>query len=183
MTNLQQYQLWIGLGFAALLVVFFIVAFFTKDQLSVGQIQILRFLSSLCAGFAGALIAGDALVKGDVPIGAAGTLAISGTAGFALFFLVWLTFDRTIVPPDSFSIRIPDGIQFKDVVNVIASQDGAVAELIGFLPEEASAILDGHQLTCKSPEEALELLRNLARTTIRSYDVSRHSALITLKVK
>jgi hypothetical protein len=183
MTPLQQYQLWIGLGFAVLLVLFFIVAFFTKDQLSPGQLQILRFLASLCAGFSGALITGQALVQGDVPLGAAGKLVISGSAGFALFFLVWLTFDRTVTLPDSYNISIPEGLAFKSAVNVIASQDGAVAELVGFSAEETSSALNGQMLNCRSPDEALRLLRNLAKIDIPPYDVSRNGALITLRVR
>ena len=182
MTILQQYQLWIGLGFVALLVIFFIIAFFTRENLSPSQLQIMRFLTSLCAGFAGALITGEALVQGKVPIGTGGSLAISGTAGFALFFLIWLTFDRTIKAPDSYNIRIPDGLAFKSAVNVIASQDGAVADLDGFSLEERTALLNGQALRCKTPEEAIKLLRSLARTRIRPYEVHRNGAEITFKI-
>lgn len=84
----EPYQLRIGLGFAAALVISLFVAFFTKERLSDGQRQILRFLCALCAGFSSALITGDALFKLDTGWGETSKLAVSETAGAALFFTV-----------------------------------------------------------------------------------------------
>jgi hypothetical protein len=92
LSPLQQYQLWIGLGLLLLLLTFIIVAFF-KPVLTADQRSILRFLSALCGGFAGAFITGDALFK---MTGKTSTseYAISGAAGFALFFVTWMFFSK-----------------------------------------------------------------------------------------
>ena len=88
MSQLQQYQLWIGVGFTSFLIVFLMIAFFKGGELTIQQAQILRFLSALCAGFAAAAFGGEAAVTVNQTIGQGGKLAASGTAGFALFFAV-----------------------------------------------------------------------------------------------
>jgi len=55
-------------GFVALLIAFLIVAYFTQERQGASHGQILKFLCSLCAGFAGGLITGEALFKFDTQI-------------------------------------------------------------------------------------------------------------------
>src|SRR5438309_10791029 len=88
MTMLQSSQFLAGLVFVAILVLFLMIAFFRAGKLTDGQNKILRFLCSLCAGFAGALFTGEALFRLTTDVGRTGNLVISGTAGAALFFAV-----------------------------------------------------------------------------------------------
>jgi len=84
----------IGTGFSAGIILFLMITFFVKDSSSSTQYNTLRFLTALCAGFAGASFAGEALFSLDTNMGDGTKLAISGTAGFALFFTVWFTYPK-----------------------------------------------------------------------------------------
>jgi hypothetical protein len=87
-TRNMSLQLWIAVFFLFILVVFLIVAFFTRP---VAQFTILRFLSSLCGGCAAWFISGDVFLKMSGQM-SGGKYAISGTAGCALFLVVWFFF-------------------------------------------------------------------------------------------
>src|SRR5438045_1433594 len=114
MNILQQYQFWVGFGLVLLVVVFFIVAFFIAPNMTRGQYTILKFLAALCAGCAGSLLTGEALFRIEGAMGAQTKYLFSGTAGFALFGLVWLIFPRFSPPPDpnSFHAALPSGVTF-----------------------------------------------------------------------
>lgn len=175
-SSLQDVQLWVGFGFVLLLIVFLMTAFFTKETLSDGQRQILKFLCSLCAGFAGALITGTALFSLNSQFGGGTTLAISGSAGCALFFAVWFTFDNVARPPDAFHFRIPQNWNFQQVADAIARQDGSVAEFNGFQPTELAAPIDSREMHARTVHAALLSLRSLAGgAQVREYRVE-HSA-------
>ena len=183
MTILQTYQLWIGFGFVALLVIFLIVAFFGKDKIGSAQVQILRFLCSLCAGFAGALITGEALFKMNLTTGSNGTIAIQGAAGAALFFAVWFTFKLVVPPPDAYNVSIPDGWKFNDTVKTLVKRDGAVADFIGFTQEELEAPLRGQELHTKTLIDSLRALRLLSTATpIREYQIEFQAPTYRLRI-
>ncbi len=170
---LDAYRLWVGVGFALLLVTFLIVAFFRSPRMTDGQREILRVLSSLCAGFSGFLIAGEALFRMDARLGSGGTLAVSGTAGFALFFAVWYGFSRTFKAPDAFSISIPDGWTFEQTARAIATNDKAVAEFEGFTPAQLAQPLASQTVRTDTPEDAMRALRLLAKSgAIPEYQVT-----------
>ena len=84
MTSLQ----WIGLAFVVGLVTFMITTFFVAKDLTEDQRRTMKFLTSLCAGFAGGLFTGDALFRLTADWDAV-DLLLTGTAGFASFF-AWL---------------------------------------------------------------------------------------------
>jgi hypothetical protein len=89
--------LWIGLAFTAALVVFLMVSFFVmrKDtDISQAAYNTLHFLTALCSGFAGGFLAGEALFRWEQQLAGGAKLLISGTAGFALFFLLWLRYPQ-----------------------------------------------------------------------------------------
>jgi len=186
MSGFQAYQLWIGFGFALLLVIFLIVAFFKKGELTHAQWAILRFLSSLCAAFAGALITGDALFKLDGTMGPNTKYAISGTAGFALFFVVWFFFPKPPSKPqfkDGFHFSVPNGWTFRQVVEAIVQLDSAVAEYDGFKPEELNTALGARELHADTVKDAIGALRSIApQDAIRKYsvDYSRPTYRLTI---
>ena len=184
MSVLQTYQLWIGLGFALFLVIFLMVAFFAKERLTVDQRQILRFLCSLCAAFSGALITGDALFSMDSTIEASTKIAISGTAGFALFFAVWFTFQTVVPPADAFSFSVPEGWTFQRTVETLVRTDNSVANFIGFSPNELGALLRAGRVERETVAEALRALRLLAMpNAVRDYDVEFQSPTYLLRVR
>ena len=171
---------WIGLAFVGLLVIFFMVVFFIRD-LTPTQQQVFRFLSALCAGFAGGLLVGQATFAMNITKGQGSTLAVGGTTGFALFFAVWYGFRQVVPapppppppPPNSFNFTVPNGWTFKDAVDSIAKSDNAIAKLGGFLDPELNSRLRGQELHTKDAREALLVLRDLAATgSIRQYTVT-----------
>lgn len=183
MTSLQMYQLWIGLGFALLLVLFLMFAFVRGQQLNGGQQTILRVLCALCAGFAGALITGDALFKLRTPLGQGGEMLVSGTAGAALFFVVWFGI-KPLVFPDAFHIKFPDGLPFRAAAETIVQKDGAVSDYVGFQPNELAAPVQERELRARDAAHALRLLRNITKTAgaVRSYTVTFNDSVYRLTV-
>ena len=83
-------HLWVAVLLLSILV-FLIVAFFTRPTLTDAQFTILRFLSALCAGCAAWFISGEVLFNMSGQM-SGGKYAISGTSGFALFLVVWFFF-------------------------------------------------------------------------------------------
>lgn len=183
MTALQQYQLWIGFFFALLLVVFFIVAFFKAKTLTADQRSILKFLAALCAGFAGALITGDALFRLQGNLGASTNVAVSGTAGAALFFTVWFFFPKVSGFPDAFHFSVPQGWTFRHTVLVLAQQEGAVPDYDGLTQDELDTVLTAGHLRTTDVTSAIRNLRSFATKPIRAYDVIFEDAQYKLRLK
>jgi hypothetical protein len=95
--------LWIGLGFVAVLVVFLMVTYYAPitGSISPAAYNNLRFLTSLCAGFAGALITGEVFLHWEQQLPGGAKVGLSAAAGAALLALVWLTYPRPPKPPAS----------------------------------------------------------------------------------
>lgn len=173
-----------GLGFTGVLVIFLIIAFFRGGNLAHAQLQILRFLMSLCAGFSGGLLTGDALFRLSTSFGHAGNLVVSGAAGCALFFTVWFTFKVALIPKDGICFSIPEGWTFKAAVGALAKGEKVFVEFVGFEPHELSAPLEPHEVRAWTIEEALKDLRMLANDPIiKPYVVQRDGQTIGLRRK
>ncbi len=184
LTSLKDAMLWISFGFVLLLVLFLMLAFFLKDRLSDAQRSILRFVCALCAGFAGFFMTGEALFRLATRLGNGTNLVVSGSAGAALFFAIWFTYDRgRPTPPDGINIRIPSQWSFQRTALARAQQDGAVVEFEGFQAEELSALLEPQELRSATVGEALLALRLLAGTPIRQYRVEHRAPVYVLTVK
>lgn len=84
------YQFFAGVFFAALCVVFLVMAFRKKSDPNAMQQDIVHFICALCAGAAGAFITGSALLSANYTYSQGNTLAFQGSAGVALFALVFL---------------------------------------------------------------------------------------------
>jgi len=186
MNILQQYQLWIGFGFAVLLVIFLIVAFFKAPNMTPSQHTILRFLAALCAGFAGALISGEALFRMEG--GTAGVkYLVSGTAGFALFFVVWFFFPKPTAPvaPDRFHASLPAGWTFEQAAKTFAQRDSAIVTFDGFTSQELNAKLSPAEIDTKTIGEAIQRLRLITITpnAVRDYDIKYENSIYHLNPK
>jgi hypothetical protein len=164
--------LWIGFGFLAALVVFLIISFFIKDTSSPTQYNTLHFLTALCAGFAGGFLTGDALFKLDGTMANGIKVGLTGTAGFAAFFLIWLTYPkRTLpVPKNAFNVTIPNGWTFEAAVDRIVKAAQGVHEFKGFSKEQLAYTLEGREIKTPSAVEAIKRLRYLCKQ-LPEYDV------------
>lgn len=165
-------QIWIGFAFFATLLVFLIFAFFKTGGISTQQSQILRLLSALCAGFGGAFLTGEAVVKIDAEYPGL-KMAVSGTAGVGLFLLVWFTWKSLLKDQiaDSFSFSIPQGWTFEQVARTIAISGSGTIEFINFPADKLAIILPSQEIHTDDAKQALKRLRHLA-SDIPNYTVT-----------
>ncbi|MBI2496995.1 MAG: hypothetical protein HYV75_03400, partial [Opitutae bacterium] len=92
----------VSLVFTGVLVLFLMAAFFFHEHIGPQHQQILRFLSSLCGGFAGGFFTGDLAVKSQLAFAQENPLAVGATGGAAVFFLVFFFYGRAslLAAPD-----------------------------------------------------------------------------------
>ena len=179
-------QFWIGVAFASILLVFFMVAYFKSKDMTRVQWQILRFFGALCAASAGAFLAGGALFQATGNAGAM-NYAISGTTGFALFFVVWFTWVAYEPTPLLLDMRISFSVQegspFVQTVNALVDLDNSFVDMIGFSQDELNTPLRARHLTTPSVKAALEQLGRLAPPgAIRSYEVQGPPPAYSLRI-
>src|SRR2546423_6824241 len=124
------------------------ITFFVKDTSSQAQYNTLHFLTSLCAGFAGGFFTGEALVHFEQTIGQGGKLVGSGTAGCALFFVLWFSYPKRQPPPpppapliDRTKVSFGDGWTFQQAAQSIVDSVKAIVHFEGFSREQLSAKL------------------------------------------
>ncbi|MEW8050186.1 MAG: hypothetical protein AB2809_07395 [Candidatus Thiodiazotropha sp.] len=154
-------QLWIGLGFTAALVAFLMITYFAMDTSTPAQYNTLRFLTALCGGFAGGFLAGEALFSLNKEITGGTKLVISGTAGFALMFTIWLTYPNRERKPleDSIQLSIPNGLTFEQAARSIIKISRGVINFDGFTSEQLSIKLPATDINAPSVKDALTQLR------------------------
>ncbi|HZR31144.1 MAG TPA: hypothetical protein VFA76_04750 [Terriglobales bacterium] len=176
--------LWIGFSFLALLVIFLICSFFFAPRLTDDQRGTLKLLSSLCAGFSGGFLTGGALFEMHKTAGTT-TFGISGTAGCALFLVVWFFYPRVFKLDDGFEFSIPNGWTFRDTVDRMAQTRHGVSEWRGFTAQEMSALIQRRQISSESLSDAIGQLRLMTVTpdAVRPYDVTREGAVYRLTVR
>ena len=165
-------RVWIGVAFGAALVIFLMVAYFKARNITDGQLVILRFLSALCAGCMGASFAGEALFEASGKTGTGLDIVVSGTAGFALFLVVWFTTKRTILPADAFNYTPPGSSTFEENATAIAQADGAVVEFKNFTSKHLATEVRSQQLNCDDAADALRHLGKLAVSSLPKYTVT-----------
>jgi hypothetical protein len=168
--------LWIALGFVALLVVFLMITYLKRDTSSANQHNTLRFLTALCSGFAGAFFTGDALFRLDQQLTSGAKIGVSGTAGFALFFVVWFTYGKWSPsalpsPPDRFRLSIPEGWTFEQSVRVVAQTARGNVEFHGFQKEQLSVKMRATDLDGSDAQDALTKLWYAAYDGLPKYRV------------
>lgn len=173
-------QLWIAFGFLALLVIFLIITVIIRDKLSSNQVNTLRFLTSLCAGVAGSFFAGDALFQLDAALANGVKLAISGTAGFALFLTVWFTYKPVFNLTPGFNFKVLNGWTFQQTVMAIMEANESLSEFIGFGKDDLSLKLTERELNADSALEALKKLRFL-NSSLPNYSVTLNNNLYKIE--
>lgn len=176
--------LWIGFGFLALLIIFVIGSFFLTPKLTADQRGTLKFLSSMCAGFAGGFLTGGALFEMRKATGGT-TLTVSGTAGFALFLVVWFFYPKVFKLDDGFEFSIPSGWTFREAVEAMTSTENGVNEFQGFTVDELKAPLQGRKISSKSLGAGIQQLRliTLRAEAVRPYEVTKQDTVYRLTVR
>jgi hypothetical protein len=175
-------QQWIAFGFAALLIVFLIIAYFVGQRLEPQQWQILRFLCALTAAFAGWFISGAVVVEYAQELAGGGRLTAQGSAGMGLFLLVWFGFKTVSHPPPDLSFSVPAGWTLEQAATALAEHDASKVDLRALNNSERSAPLEAAELRTRTVLKALQTLGNLAKTTaIRPYTVTYDPPIYTFR--
>jgi hypothetical protein len=161
--------LWIGLGFVAALVAFLMVTFFVtlkQDTVSATAYNNLRFLTALCGGFAGGFLAGEALIRWEQQMPGGAKLFLSGTAGFAILFLVWLTYPTrpppapaNPLPNEYVKMNIPADLSFEQAARVIVKPTQRTISFEGFDQGQLATEMPDMEIEAPTFREALEQLR------------------------
>lgn len=171
--------LWIGFGFLAALVIFLGVTIYFPPKDNTGRAT-LKYLTALSAGFSGGFLTGDALFKYHQQIGGA-DIAISGTAGCALFFTVLLLHDTVLRLDPGVAVDVPAGWTFRGTVETVA---GAACEYINFRPEELQTPTRAAKLNAKTPEGLILQVRLItaADNAVRPYKVQKQDGAYRLTI-
>jgi hypothetical protein len=177
-------QLWIGFGFLTALVIFLIVSFFLAPRLTNDQRGTLKFLTALCAGVAGGFLSGASVFQGEWTTPTS-KIALSGTAGFALFFVVWFFYPKVFKLDDAVALQIPPNCSFRQAVDLTAQSASAAADYRGFQPAELGAPMVAEHVSAKTLEELIGVLRLKTSSpgAIRDYKVARNGAVYRLTVE
>jgi len=163
------------------------VAFFWAPYQTPGQWNILRLVNALCAGCAGGFLIGEATlhITGEIATGVQAT--IDGTAGIAIFLIVWFTYQKYIPSPtlpEAQNLSVPEGWTFKQAADAIARQNASVIQYFGFTEAELKTVLRGQELQSDTAIGLLKALRGLAATNaIREYEVSFHKPVYEMRVR
>lgn len=180
-------QLWIGFGFLVALVAFLIISYFVELKQSSTRRAILQFLTSLTAGFAGGFLSGSSIFDASWT-SPTSRIALSGTAGFAIFFAVWFSYQKMFPPPgltaeNSLPLDIPEGWSFKDVVDTLAKKDKSAVDYQGFTSEELNTKIKSQTLNAKSYIGLIQAARLLPVSgTIRPFTADKVGNIYILRV-
>ena len=151
-------QLWIGFGFLVALVLFLLVAFFAFEKLSPDRRRQIKFLTALCAGMAGGFISGGTVFEAASTT-TAWRFALSGTAGFALFWGVFLLYDRGFQPTDDVQFNLPTGATFQQAAGAAAQLAGVVVDFNDLTPAELGAPMTVGHIRADNLEQLFTILR------------------------
>lgn len=168
---MQSVRIWTGLGFAAAVVVFLMVAYFIPPK-TTNASQILRALVSIMAGAAGAFLTGGIAIQINGQISDGLNIALTASGGTGLFVLIWLTWEKVTNTP-GFHIAFPVGVTFAAAAATIGEAVQARVHMLGFTPAESGATIVTTDLKARDPVGALRSLRDyFAPHAIRSYTVT-----------
>lgn len=176
--------LWIGFGFLIFLLLFLTITFFVKN-ITQSQYNTLHFLTALSAAFLGSFITGDALFRLDYEMANGFKLAISGTAGCALFFTIWFTYPKynlNKIIDDAFCLSIPEGWSFQNAIRSIVSTTKGVCEFSGFTDEQLNLPLNSYELKTSSALELMKRLKYLS-SNLPEYEVTLLDNVYFIKAK
>lgn len=175
-------QLWIAVGFTTLLLVFLMITFFKKDTSSATQYKTLRFLTSFCGAIAGILFAGEALISYSKEIASGTKLTLSGTAGFAVFFLVWLTYGKRAddsLPPN-IKMSFPSGWTLEQCAKAIGNALNVSITFRSFSKEQLDFSFPQINISAQDIVQALNQLKHYANGAF-DYSVQQEDGIYIIK--
>jgi hypothetical protein len=143
-------NLWIALGFLAALVTFLGVTIYFPPRDNTGRAT-LKFFTALSAGFSGGFFTGNALFKYQQQIGGT-NIAISGAAGCALFFTVWLIYPKVFKLADAIAVDVPAGWTFRGTVETVARTP---CEHVNFRADELQAVTRAAKVSAATVQGAI----------------------------
>jgi hypothetical protein len=166
-------QLWIGFGFLTALVIFLIVSFFVTPRLTDDQRKTMKFLTALCAGVSGGFLSGASVFDATWTTPTT-KIALSGTAGFALFFVVLIFYNRVFIPDDAVEFEIPANSTFRQAADIAAQLGGVLIDYQALNANElATPMVPGH-ISCKTFRDLFKILRLKTKIagSVRDYRVT-----------
>ena len=98
---------------------------------------------------------------------------MSGTAGFALFFVVWFTFGKWggPPPPNRFRVSIPEGWTFEQTARVIVQSARGSPDFRGFQASQLAVKMHASDIDADDAQGALSKLRYSAYDGLPNYRV------------
>jgi hypothetical protein len=176
-------QLWIGVGFLVALIIFVMVAFFAAPKLTSDQRKAIKFLAALCAGVSGGFISGASVFDASWTTPTS-TVALSGTAGFALFFVVFFFYDRIFAPDDGLDFDIPSGATFKTASDAAAKLAGVNVDYQDLSSTELSEQLSEGHIKCDTFDQLLRILqiKTVTPGAIRKFNVTEANNIYRIVV-
>ena len=180
MLDLQTATFVVGVGFAGGLLYFLNQAFFSELPDTERRRTIVSFMCAVCAGSCGAFFTGTALLSADVHLANGLKLTFSGSAGIALFALVFLllrpAIERRVQGQPNKVISPGTNTPFEMVAEQLAHEAGGSIDLSGFTTAERHQLLRSDSLRCATMLEAKQSLDRLQRLvpagSVRKYSVS-----------
>ncbi len=188
---MSQAQLgWIGLGIIIFGLLFLAVAFFAIPDFSRSRANVVRFFAAIVAGFAGGFLTGSALFDASWT-SPGGKVAISGTAGFALFLVVMVFYNKfapdgdELLAGESVHFDLPEGWNFQQVIRGLAQYRNSGADFVGFKKPELDAAMLAQAIETKSMVDAMLAARSITVkiSAVRAYDVQKVGGMYVLKVR
>ena len=189
MSEAQRYAFFAGVAFALVAVAFLWRVFFsTLPETRIKRI-IVVFMCAFCAGCAGGFFTGSALLDATVAMGPGSKLAFSGSAGIALFALVFLLLRKFIddpaqspptpaPPPGPPKSTVTPGTKspLSQVAERLASEVDATVDLSVLNDAERQLVPESVKLSCGTVDEASQSLTKLQHLvkppgSIRAYKV------------
>lgn len=179
MLETAQMQFLAGVIFAAVALAFLWKAFFTTVSLQPLHYDIIHFVCSFCAGAAGAFFTGAAILSADVPLGGGGKLAFQGSAGVALFALVFFVFrlKKGANQDAAVGAKVAIGTEnpFSQVANALADEAGATIDMSVLSVDEKAVVPRSAELRCGNLQQAHQSLIRLGELvspgSVRPYRV------------
>ena len=191
MLDTASLQFFAGVFFTAVALAFLWKAFFSGVPLQPLHYDIVHFVCSFCAGAAGAFFTGAAIVQANVDLSGGGKFVFQGTAGVALFALVFFIFrfkrGTQTQAPSSSTIAIGTQTPFSQAAEALADEAGATIDLSQLTDDERGVVPSGASLRCGNLQQAKQSLVRLAelvpKGSVRPYKVeldseNKHFALI-----
>lgn len=173
---------WVGVAFAAVTLVFFMVAYFVKPP-TPSNAPIVRLLAAICAGAAGYFLTGTIAIQISGHLTDGANYAVSATGGIALFVMVWLRYPSPKLSP-GFNVSFPQGTRFEDAATLIGAAALKPVTLQGFSQTEKDTLLVSSSVSAGNDRQALQFLHALAPPgSVRAYRVKPNAGGYQLDAK